>query len=303
MRLYFAGGNHTTDSGTFTISIDHADGKTQGLDGLKNWTPSSNVTVTGGLPTGVVFSSSTNGNGATTWSYTFTASKADNVEGWIEFNTQLLAGAHEFTGNSLQVKGAGTIGFQKPGPAPGSPDLVLTKTALTAVSPGQTLTYTLSYRDQASGSTNSATGTQLTDVLPPEVTYVTNSCSGCTYDGLSRTLSWSLGTIPAGSTLATKTYQVTVGSNLTNNTSFTNNARIYSAENDVNIEDNVSSVTTTAFVASISGTVIDDTNGNGAVDGEGGLAGATISLFIDSNSNSSYDASTDAQVGSSIITT
>src|SRR4030095_11826998 len=115
-------------------------------------------------------------------------------------------------------------------------------------------------RNQAvgSGSTNSATGTQLTDVLPSEVTYVNGSCTGCTYDSLSRTLSWSLGTIPAGSALATKTYQVTVGAGLPNNTQFTNDARIFSAETDANINDNTSSVTTTVFVPSISGTVLDD---------------------------------------------
>ena len=130
LRLYFAGGNTTTDSNTFTINVDHSNGKTQGLDGLKNWSSSPNVTLSGGLPTttstgGVTFSTS---NGGALWNYTFTVSKTDNNEGWIEFTTQLLAGAHLFPGNSLQVKGAGTVGFVKPAAAPGSPDLVLTKT-------------------------------------------------------------------------------------------------------------------------------------------------------------------------------
>jgi uncharacterized repeat protein (TIGR01451 family) len=308
LRLFFSP-NQSGNSRTFTIDIDHANGRTQGLDGLVNWSKSANVTgitIASGLPTGVTFSSLTNGSGATTWSYTFTVSVSDNNEGFIQFNTQLLAGAHDFTGAALQVKGAGTVGFVKPLAAPGSPNLLLTKTALTAVSPGQTLTYTLSYRNQASGSgsTNSATGTQLTDVLPSEVTYVNGSCTPtCTYDSLSRTLSWSLGTIPAGSALATKTYQVTVGSALANNTSFTNNARIFSAETDANINDNVSSVTTTAFVPSISGSVLDDLNGDG-VDNDGGvgLAGASVSLFVDTNTNGVYNPGTDAQVGSAITT-
>ena len=260
----------------------------------------SNVTMSA-----ITFSSSTNGAGATTWTYSFTVDMTDNNAGEILFSTRLLAGAHNFTGASLQIKGAGTLSFIKPTAAPGAPNLVLTKTALTAVAPGQTMTYTLSYQNTASGSgaTNQATGVQITDVLPAEVTYVPNSCTGCTYDALSRTLSWELGAIPAGSALATKTYQVTVGTTLTNNTQFTNDAKILSAENDANVANNASKVTTTVFTPSISGTVLTDPNGDGTDQGDGsGLAGATITLYVDTNTNGTYNAGTDLQVGAPITT-
>ena len=300
IRLLFGANQSTNTVSTFDIAIDRAAGGTQGLESLQFVSKTSNVTMSA-----ITFSSSTNGAGATTWTYSFTVDMTDNNAGEIRFSTRLLAGAHNFTGASLQIKGAGTLSFIKPTAAPGAPNLVLTKTALTAVAPGQTMTYTLSYQNTASGSgtTNQATGVQITDVLPAEVTYVPNSCTGCTYDSLSRTLSWEFGSIPAGSALATKTYQVTVGSTLTNNTQFTNDAKILSAENDANVANNASKVTTTVFTPSISGTVLTDPNGDGTDQGDGsGLAGATITLYVDTNTNGTYNAGTDLQVGAPITT-
>ena len=117
----------------------------------------------------ITFSQSTNGSGAVTFSYTFTVDMTDNNAGEVLFSTRLLAGAHAYTGASLQIKGAGTLSFIKPAAAPGSPDLQLTKTGLTTVAPGQTMTYTLAYRNLASGAANAATGVQLTDILPSAV--------------------------------------------------------------------------------------------------------------------------------------
>src|SRR5207248_594578 len=192
LRLDFAAGQAGSTSNTFTISIDHSANGTAGLDALTNFVASSNVTITGGIPSGITFSTS---NGGDTWNYTFEATVSDNNEAFVTFNTRLRAGAHAFTGASLQAKGAGTLQFVKPAAAPGTPDLTLNKTALTAVSPGQTMTYSLSYRNVATG-TNSATGVQLTDLLPSAVTYVPGSCTGgCTFDSFSNSLSWSLGTI------------------------------------------------------------------------------------------------------------
>jgi hypothetical protein len=160
VRLFFAANQSGANATKFDISIDHADGKTQGLDGFINWSKSANVsgiTISGGVPTsGVTFSSSTNGSGATTWTYTFTVSLNDNSPGEIDFTSQLLAGSHQFTGSSLQIKGAGTIGFTQPGAATGTANLAITKTALTTVSPGQTLTYNLAY---SNAGPNAATGT------------------------------------------------------------------------------------------------------------------------------------------------
>ncbi|MEA2522011.1 MAG: thermitase, partial [Actinomycetota bacterium] len=159
LRLDFAGGQAGSTSNTFTISIDHSNGQTAGLESLTNFATSPNVSLAGGIPGGITFSTSSGGD---IWNYTFTASISNNLEGFVSFNTRLRAGAHAFSGASLQVKtsGSGTLSFTKPGAAPGTPDLTLTKTALTAVGPGQVLTYTLSYRNLATG-TNNATGVQL----------------------------------------------------------------------------------------------------------------------------------------------
>jgi len=301
IRLFLPSGQQNANATSFSLDIDRSAGGSQGLESLQFVSKTPNVTMSA-----IVFSASTNGSGATTWTYTFTVSMTDNNAGEIDFTTRLLAGAHAFTGNSLQIKGAGTLSFVKPAAAPGTPDLTLTKSALTAVAPGQTMTYTLSYRNVASGAANNATGVQITDVLPSQLTYVANSCTGCVYDSLSRSLSWDLSTIGAGSALATKTYQVTVGSSVLTNTSFSNNARILSSQDDATPANNLSAVTTTVFTPSISGTAYDDLNGNTAPDvGEPGLAGVEIKVFRDSQTSGVLAGVLDAadpQVGSAIVT-
>jgi uncharacterized repeat protein (TIGR01451 family) len=301
MRLDFAAGQNGSNPNTFTISIDHANNNSAGLESLTNFATSGNVTITGGIPGGITFSTSQGGD---IWNYSFTASISDASEGFISFNTRLRAGAHAFTGNSLQVKGAGTIQFTKPAAAPGTPDLTLTKSALADVSPGQTLTYTLQYRNLASGS-NSATGVQLTDTLPSNVTYVAGSCTGpCSFDSQSKTIIWTLGTIPAGSALATQTFQATVSSSAANNDAIVNAAQILSAENDANLADNTKTFTSTVRVPSISGAVLNDLNGNTFNDDGGvGIAGAQVKLFKDGPGlvSGSLDAN-DQQVGSTITT-
>src|SRR5665647_816384 len=300
LRMFFAGQSNATKN-TFTITIDHSAGATAGLEGLTNFAKSSNVTVTGGLPAGITFSTSSSGN---LWNYTFEAVTNDSNPGFVSFQTRLRAGAHNFNGASLQVKGAGNLLFPKPGEATGSPDLTITKSALTAVSPGQRLTYSLTYGNIAAGTANNATGVQLSDVLPSDSTFVASTCSvTCTYDALANSLTWNLGSVPVG-TSVTLTYQVDVSATAANNDSLTNNALILSAENDANVANNHASVTTTVFTPSISGTALTDPNGDGVDDGDGvALAGATITLFRDGNGNGNLDAvATDPQVGSPITT-
>src|SRR5206468_10420122 len=137
-------GQQNDNPSQFTISIDHASGATAGLESLTDFTPSSNVTMSP-----VTFAIS---HGGDSWDYTFTVDMTDNNEGFVTFNTRLRAGAHAFGGASLQVKGASTLQFVKPAAAPGTPDLTITKSALTSVSPGQTFTYTLQYQNVATGT-------------------------------------------------------------------------------------------------------------------------------------------------------
>ncbi|WP_162262002.1 S8 family serine peptidase, partial [Terrabacter sp. Soil810] len=292
MRVFFPAGQQSAATTTFQIAVDHSKSGSQGLDILEGLQDAANRSPNVTL-TNVVFSRTTNGAGAETLNYAFDVKLTDNNSGFIAFTTALMAGAHNFTGNSLSVQltpGGGTIGFTKPQAAPGAPDLRLVKTALATAAPGQTVTYSLAYRN---AGLDAATKVQMTDVLPAGVSYVANSCSSpCKYDALSNTLSWKLGTINGGSTSVTRTYRVKVGS-LANNATFTNDAKILSAENEANLADNYSKVTTTVVVPGVSGTVFDDANANGWDETDPGLPGATVKLYLDTNNNGSYNVGTD----------
>ncbi|HET7488444.1 MAG TPA: MBG domain-containing protein, partial [Acidimicrobiales bacterium] len=251
MRLDFGPGQSGT-SNSFTISLDHSNSGSQGLDGFTGWTPSANVTMSPAAPAPV---KAINGAGAETWSYTFTAQANNASEGWILFNTKLLAGANSFSGSSLQVKGAGTIGFVKPAAAPGTPDLTVTKTGSTDVVNGQQVTYSLAYKNVASGSANNATGVLLKDELPAALTFVAGSCTGpvaCSYDSVNRVLSWPVSTLAAGGPSAattTVTYAATVGTGLSAGSTFSNNASIFGNQVDADTSSaghqNISVVTST----------------------------------------------------------
>ena len=228
---------------------------------------------------------------------------AAGVTGEVNFFARMAAGAHRNTGSSLALSGTpnsmGNVQIQKPSAGAGTPDLAVTKTGPSNTSPGQVITYTLNYQNKST-ATNTATGVQLSDMLPTGLTYVTNSCSGtCSVTG--NTITWDLGSLTPGAS-GSRTYQATVGTSaFTNGQTFTNGAQINSSQDDANFNDNTSSVTTTVFVPAISGSVINDANGNGVVNlGEGGLAGAQVSLFLD-NGNGLFGAG-DTQVGSTITT-
>ncbi len=76
-----------------------------------------------------------------------------------------------------------------------APVLAVDKAASVAnVTPGQQVSYTLSYRNTG---TDAATGVVLTDSLPPELTFVSASSGGSFSGG---TVSWSLGTVDANDT-------------------------------------------------------------------------------------------------------
>ena len=68
---------------------------------------------------------------------------------------------------------------------------------------------------------------------------------------------------------------------MANGTTLTNTAQILSSENDANMTDNTATASTTVSVTtgSITGTLYQDSNGNGSLDtGEPGIAGATVTL-------------------------
>ena len=55
--------------------------------------------------------------------------------------------------------------------------------------------------------------------------------------------------------------------------------------------------------ATITGKVVDDVDGDGVDDAEPGLAGATVTLYRDTNANGAYDGGIDLQQGSAQVTT
>src|SRR5205823_147882 len=88
LRLHLDAGGKNDTPNEFTISIDHASGATAGLESLTNFAATSNVSIAGGFPGGIAFSTS---NGGDTWNYKFTVDMTDDLEGFVTFNTRLRA--------------------------------------------------------------------------------------------------------------------------------------------------------------------------------------------------------------------
>nr|MBA2720158.1 tandem-95 repeat protein [Chloroflexota bacterium] len=240
VRVFFTKGNPAGDARTFTVEFDHSKGAIPGVENLSSFTPSANVTITAG-PT----LSDTTGD---VWAYTFSVSMPgpNSTTGFVEFRARLAAGAHLFSGNSLALGGSPSLGslqISKPAAKTGNPDLTLVKSGPTSAAPGTTITYTLNYTNKTGATITSATGTQLRDVMPSSVTYVSNSCTA-TCVVVADTITWDLGTLAPGAS-GSKTYQVNVNSGLSFGSTFTNAATIRSAENDATPADNNSSITTT----------------------------------------------------------
>jgi uncharacterized repeat protein (TIGR01451 family) len=79
---------------------------------------------------------------------------------------------------------------------PGDPVVATTMTAPATAPSGSTITYDISYRNLGP---NSAAASKITDVLPAGLTFV-SATDGGAYDSSTRTLTWSLGTVPVNGT-------------------------------------------------------------------------------------------------------
>ena len=217
------------------VQFDHHAGQNPGIQDLLDFVPSTGVQII----TAPLLDAPANSG---VWSYTFKIRLTAST-GNVQFKARLSAGSHNFTGNSLQLKSSnvfplGTMGIFKPGVLPGSPDLALTKSGPGNATPGQTVTYTLNYQNKST-AVNAATGVQLVDTLPSNVTYVPGSCGFCRVAG--STITWDIGSLPVGAT-GSRSLQVTMP-NVSNQT-ITNSATLFLAENDVNPADNTSTKAT-----------------------------------------------------------
>ena len=92
-----------------------------------------------------------------------------------------------------------------------------------AVMPGGVATYKLM---AANIGNNPATNVVLSDILPAQLTYVNGSASGVTYNATTRTLSWALGTLNAGASAPTMTFQATVNATTPTGTTAMNVATV-----------------------------------------------------------------------------
>ena len=235
-RVYLTGGPAT--SKTISVDFDHFHNTIPGIENLTGWTASPNVVIT--APP--VLSAPIN---ASTWTYTFTVNLTDRNPGWVEFRARLGAGAHLNTGSSLALSGKpslGTLQFHKPDPGIGLPDLTLVKRGPAYTAPGDTITYTIYWTNKTT-SVCPGLGVQVTDILPPDVSYVTNSATG---GGtlVGNVLTWDLGDLAIGAQ-GSLTYQVNVSPGAAYGTSFQNYSQILCSQNDLNPADNISVVTTT----------------------------------------------------------
>jgi len=238
MRLYFTGGPASNQ--LMVIRFDHTKGTSRGIESLTGFSPSTNVLITSpptlSSPAGVDI-----------WSYSFNFTVINAADGFVTFFANLFAGSHSFNGASLSMSlnGPGLVQIVKPTVTLGSPDLAITKTGPSQARTGQVITYVINYTNKLIAA-NTALGVQVTDILPPELTYVPNSgTKGVRVAG--NTLTWDLGNLTPGKR-GILTYKAVVSTNIPVTTTFANYAQILCSQDDANLADNVASVTTTVVV-------------------------------------------------------
>ena len=234
-RVYFGSGSVGTQ--TVTISFQHLSGTTPGFEDLTSFTCfTTNITFTSG-PT-----LTTDPSG--TWTYTFTVNITDNNPAEVRFFARLAAGAHLNGGSSLHLNSSvGLVQIHKPGPGPGAPDLAIVKTGPATAPQGGIITYTLSYTNQA--VTNTAIGTQISDILPPGVTVDPNSLPANAHL-VGNTIFWDLTNVVSGAS-GQVTFQAQVQLTTPVGTVLTNFSQILSSQNDANMADNTSIWLTTVI--------------------------------------------------------
>jgi uncharacterized repeat protein (TIGR01451 family) len=234
-RLRMAGGPQNTQP--VAISFPRFAAGNPAFQDLQFLSNSANVRITQSLPL-----NSTNGSN---WFQQFTLDVTNSQPADLYFRVRLAAGAHLAASNALRIDGLagfGPVVVATPPAAAGAPDLAVTKSGPATAVPTRVLTFTLAYTNKA-GTTNTATGAQLSDVLPASLSYVAGSANPPATAALE-TLVWNLGNLAPGAA-GTVSYQAVVASNAAIGLMLTNQSRLASAENDAAPADNVAAVVTT----------------------------------------------------------
>src|SRR6185503_4895866 len=159
--------------------------------------------------------------GSDIWNYTFTITVINATDGYVNFLGRLSAGSHGFAGASLSMKvnGTGQLQIKQPPAVLGNPDMALTKTGPSQAKAGQIITYVINYTNKLIAA-DTALGVQVTDILPPEVTYVPGS-AGKNSSFSGNTITWNLGNLNPGKR-GILTYKVMVTTNIPVTTTFAN---------------------------------------------------------------------------------
>jgi hypothetical protein len=112
LRVVFTGGPASNQ--VMVITFDHTKGTSKGFENFSAFTPSANVIIT----SAPVLSAPA---GSDIWSYTFTVTVINNLEGYVYFLGRLSAGSHGFAGASLSAKvnGTGAVANQATPSSPG----------------------------------------------------------------------------------------------------------------------------------------------------------------------------------------
>ena len=148
---------------------------------------SGNMTIS--LQSGVTYTAKA--YNPSTGAYTNLTINGNTVSGIPSYSTDIV----------VYIKSSGT-------PVTTTPNIALTlATDKTQALPGDTVTYTLTYKNTGSGDAKTVA---ITNPVPTYTTYVTGSASsGGVYSSTARNLTWSISTVPAGGT-GTLTFKVTI---------------------------------------------------------------------------------------------
>ncbi len=155
-------------------------------------------------------------------------------------------------------------------------DLSITKTdSADPATNGSTLTYTITVTNSGPSA---ATNVRVTDVLPPQLTFVSASSSQGSATNTAGTITALLGTLASGAS-ATVTINSTV--NVTAPIQITNVATVVADESETNVANNTATQPTQlGQQRTITGRVFVDDNDNKSLDSKDiGVPGVTITLF------------------------
>ncbi|MGA7614600.1 MAG: hypothetical protein WBX15_05400, partial [Thermoanaerobaculia bacterium] len=194
---------------TFTVTVTNPTSSAITLSSIDDALPSgfTYAATTGGslTPTG---SPAGGSSGTIQWTFSPSATIAAGSSGTLTFTAQAPATTGTYANTATASTSAGSLPTPPATVVVGAPRLSIAKSAsANLVAPGATVTYTLTYSND---SPVNATGAEITDTLPAELTFVSSPTGS--YDAPSRTITWNVGDLGAGEGPFTVQFTATVAS-------------------------------------------------------------------------------------------